>query len=104
MRFIVISIIIIILLSAVAQLFIYIANFLNKTPASIDSDHPIAGYIYAALFAITIAALGWLISFISANVASYFYNGAFYLLILTGIIFCLHIMWIIIQKAFNIKQ
>ena len=104
MRLIIIAIVVILLLSVIVKFFTYIANFLNETPSNINTDHPIVGYIYSILFAIMIAILGWFISFISSNVASYLYNSAFYLLILTGIIFCLHIMWIIIQKAFNIKQ
>ena len=59
---------------------------------------PFSLYILFVILSGMIAVLGFVIGFVLPDMATYFYSGALYLLVFTGVIFCLHIMYLLLRS------
>lgn len=61
-------------------------------------------YLLFIILAAMIAIVGFITGFIAPKLPSYFYSGALYLLVFTGIIFCLHIMLLVFKAILGQSQ
>lgn len=72
--------------------------FMNKASDG-NGGAPIVYGLFVVLSGM-IAVLGWVISFIAPRITQYFYTGALYLLVFTAVVFCIHIMYLVVKLIF----